>query len=267
MSGKKKDKKVRARLWVESDLSASAAITLNPADSHYVVTVMRLRTGDGLGLFNGRDGEWLGQIKSLNKRAVELTLTEKLRVQRPEPDLWLAFAPVKRARIDFIAQKATELGVSRLLPVMTARTNVARVNIARLRANAKEAAEQCERLALPEVSETQSLTELIDAWPPGRRLMFCDESLSGVPALEMLQQAGRGGDLSSGESDPPPGPGPWAILVGPEGGFNDEEQKLLRAQEFTLAVSLGPRLLRADTAALAALSLWQAALGDWRAID
>lgn len=258
MSGDKENK-VRARLWVESALGVDASIVLNSADSHYVATVMRLKAGDNLALFNGRDGEWLGRIKSASKRAVEVTLGDRLRAQKLEPDVWLVFAPVKRARIDFIAQKATELGASRLLPVMTERTNVSRVNHARLQANAKEAAEQCERLVRPEVSETQTLAELIAAWPSGRRMMFCDESLSGRPALEVLQQAAGGRDLAN--------PGPWAVLTGPEGGFSDEEQALIRAQDFSLAVSLGPRLLRADTAALAALSLWQAALGDWRAID
>ena len=250
MTGKN-ESKVRTRLWVDIALDADAVITLSPADSHYVATVMRLKAGDGLGLFNGRDGEWLGRIRSVSKRAVDLTLTGQLRAQRPEPDLWLAFAPVKRARIDFIAQKATELGASRLLPVMTARTNVARVNHDRLQANAKEAAEQCERLMVPEVSEVQTLSDLIANWPAERRLMFCDESLSGGPALDALQRVA--GD-----------PGPWAVLTGPEGGFSEEEQDMLRAQEYTLAVSLGPRLLRADTAALAALTLWQAVLGDWR---
>lgn len=250
MSGKN-ESKVRARLWVDCPLEAGAEVALNPADSHYVTTVMRLRAGDALALFNGHDGEWRGRITMAAKRAVGLTLTEQLRSQRPEPDLWLAFAPVKRARIDFIAQKATELGVSRLLPVMTERTNVSRVNATRLRANAKEAAEQCERLMVPRVSETQTLPEMIAAWPAGRQLMFCDETLSGRPALEALQQA-------TGNR------GPWAVLTGPEGGFSDREHELLRAQDFTLAVSLGPRLLRADTAALAALTLWQAALGDWR---
>ncbi len=253
MSGKK-ESKIRARLWVDEALAADAEFALNPADSHYVTTVMRLRAGDALALFNGRDGEWLGKITSAGKRTVGLTLSEQLRQQQPEPDLWLVFAPVKRARIDFIAQKATELGVSRLLPVMTERTNVSRVNAARLQANAKEAAEQCERLVIPQVSETQSLAELISAWPTGRRLMFCDETLSGGPALEVLQKA------AAGNSDP----GPWAVLTGPEGGFSDHEHELLRAQEYTLAVTLGPRLLRADTAALAALTLWQAVLGDWR---
>lgn len=252
MSGKS-ESKIRARLWVDSPLTADAELALNSADSHYVTNVMRLRAGDALALFNGKDGEWLGKITTAGKRAVGLTLGEQLRVQQSEPDLWLAFAPVKRAQIDFIAQKATELGVSRLLPVKTERTNVSRVNAARLQANAKEAAEQCERLMVPEVCETQSLAELIADWPAGRRLMFCDETLSGGPALEVLQQAAREGDT-----------GPWAVLTGPEGGFSEREHKLLRAQDYALAVTLGPRLLRADTAALAALTLWQAALGDWR---
>lgn len=260
MSGKN-ESKIRARLWVDCALTADAELALNPADSHYVTTVMRLRAGDALALFNGQDGEWLGKITSAGKRTVGLILSEQLRVQQPEPDLWLAFAPVKRARIDFIAQKATELGVSRLLPVMTERTNVSRVNVTRLQLNAKEAAEQCERLVIPQVSETQSLAELISAWPTGRRLMFCDETLSGGPALDVLQQAaGDDGAASDNAFDP----GPWAVLTGPEGGFSDQEHELLRAQDYALAVTLGPRLLRADTAALAALTLWQASLGDWR---
>lgn len=257
MSGNRQSK-IRARLWVDCALGEGSHVALNPADSHYVATVMRLRGGDALALFNGRDGEWRGKITSAGKGAVGLTLTERLRAQQPEPDLWLVFAPVKRARIDFIAQKATELGVSRLLPVMTERTIVSRVNRARLQANAKEAAEQCERLALPQVSETQTLSRLIAAWPAGRRLMFCDESLTAGPALALLQRAAAESDAGG------TGPGPWAVLTGPEGGFSNREQELLRAQDFTLAVSLGPRLLRADTAAMAALALWQAALGDWR---
>jgi 16S rRNA (uracil1498-N3)-methyltransferase len=239
----------KIRLFVEGDLDEGASVTLNRDQAHYLFGVMRLRQGDGLLIFNGRDGEWLAEVAEAGKRAGVLACRERTRPQSQPPDLWLAFAPVKRARTDFIAEKACELGCRRMIPVFTRFTNSERVNVDRLRANAVEAAEQCGLLSVPEVAERVSLAALLDTWSPERRLLFCDESGAGMPALEVLKAAGLG---------------PWGVLIGPEGGFSAEERDRLAALPFAHAVSLGPRILRADTAAVAALTLWQAVLGDWR---
>ena len=245
-------KKIQHRLYVDTDLPGDGAVTLDADQSHYLSNVMRARPGDGVALFNGRDGEWASEIENAAKRSVTLRLGAKLKDQRSEPDLWLAFAPIKKARLDFIAQKATELGVSHMVPVITRRTIVDRVKTERLHANAVEAAEQCERLALPTVGDPIKLEKLLDTWPAERKLMFCDEDLSGTPAHTALQAAD---DKSS--------PHPWGILIGPEGGFDDHERARIRKHPNTVVVALGPRVLRADTAAMAAISLWQSALGDW----
>jgi 16S rRNA (uracil1498-N3)-methyltransferase len=245
-------RKIQHRLYVEAALPGDGAITLGADQSHYLANVMRARAGDAVALFNGRDGEWASEITGIAKRAVTLTLGAKIREQKTEPDLWLAFAPIKKARIDFIAQKATELGVSHLIPVITRRTIVDRVKTERLHANAVEAAEQCERLTVPTVGEPVKLEALLADWPADRRIMFCDEQLTGAPAHSALSAA-----------DDKTAPAPWGILIGPEGGFDDHERKLIRAQAGTTVCTLGPRVLRADTAAMAAISLWQSALGDW----
>ncbi len=219
------------------------------SQAHYLHHVMRLKAGDELALFNGRDGEWRGRVAGFGKGGCSIAVSAQLRAQETEPDLWLVFAPLKRARIDYLAQKATELGVTALRPVITRLTAVSRVNIDRLRANAVEAAEQCGRLAVPEVFAPVSLSALLADWSADRRLLFCDER-GGTPVAYALQGAPSG---------------PWAVLAGPEGGFTAAERRQLRDLPFVTAVGLGPRMLRAETAALAALSLWQAHLGDWRA--
>jgi len=242
----------KIRLFVTAGLFPGAAVMLEGADSHYLVNVMRKKQGDEVSLFNGRDGEWAAIIVEAGKKSVRLEVSDHLKSQLPEPDLWLAFSPIKRARIDFVAQKATELGVSKLLPIRTERTVVARVKGERLWANAKEAAEQCERLTVPAVEEIVPLRKLLGSWPKGRKLLFCDEDKTGPLIIKALEKA-----------DKKPARLPWGILVGPEGGFTDSERKLVRSHPECIPASLGPRLLRADTAVFSALSLWQAALGDW----
>jgi 16S rRNA (uracil1498-N3)-methyltransferase len=247
----------KLRLFVDDDLGDGAAITLGRDQSHYLANVMRADAGDAVSLFNGRDGEWASEITSLGKRAVELRVTTRLRPQTPEPDLWLAFAPIKRGRIDFVAAKATELGVSRLIPVMTARTQMTRVNTGRLRANAVEAAEQCERVTVPEISDPVVFADLLADWPAERRLFVGDETGGGQPIAEAARDI-VDGDIAAGANLP------CAVLVGPEGGFTVAELDELDKLTFVTKIGLGPRVMRADTAAIAALSVIQAIAGDWR---
>ena len=239
----------KIRLNVDADLATRATLGLTPSQAHYLQHVMRLKAGDELALFNGRDGEWRGRIDGFGKGWCSVAVLAQLRRQVGEPDLWLVFAPLKRARIDYLAQKATELGATQLRPVITQLTAMRRVNTDRLRANAVEAAEQCGRLVVPAVFAPTDLSALLADWPADRRLMFCDER-GGAPVAGALQGATGG---------------PWAVLAGPEGGFTPAERDHLRGLPFVTPVGLGPRMLRAETAALAALSLWQAHLGDWRA--
>lgn len=241
------------RLFVEAPLGPGARLTLGHAEAHYLRTVMRLAPGATVKLFNGRDGEWRARIDEAARSAVTLSATEQLRPQVQEPDLWLLFAPIKGKRVDAIAEKAGELGVAELLPVMTRRTAVQRVNVERLQANAIEAAEQCERLTLPKVREPVPLTTALADWPGERHLLYADERAGAEPIAAALLRFHQGD--------------PWAVLIGPEGGFAPDEQDVIRALPQAVPVSLGPRLLRADTAAFAALALWQAHLGDWRAGD
>jgi 16S rRNA (uracil1498-N3)-methyltransferase len=239
----------RTRLHVASDLAGGLSVELDPSQAHYVKAVLRLAPGDVVALFNGRDGEWLGRIDSIGKGSCAVSLVEQRRPQTTEGDLWLVFAPIKRARIDFLAEKATELGVSALHPVYTERTIVDRVNLDRLRANAIEAAEQTERLTVPTLHEAELLARLLARWPAERRLLLCDESGTAPPIAEALRGAA---------------PGRWAVLTGPEGGFTQTELDALKKLPFVCAVSLGPRVLRADTAALAAVAAFQALVGDWQ---
>ena len=229
-------------------MTAAATIEASPSQAHYLGTVMRLKPGAEVALFNGRDGEWLAHIERIGRGKASLAIRSQLRPQSASPDLWLLFAPIKRGPIDFLAQKATELGVSALRPVITRNTAVERVNVERLRANAVEAAEQCGRLDVPEVAEPQPLDAVLAGWSPGRRIMLCDETGTAPSVADGL----------------PREPGPWAVLVGPEGGFAPAELDALAKTPFVTRVGLGPRILRADTAALAALSCWQALIGDWR---
>jgi 16S rRNA (uracil1498-N3)-methyltransferase len=226
---------------------------LSEAQAHYLRHVLRRGDGAPVLLFNGRDGEWRAVLELRGKKAAMAIVGELSRAQESEPDVWLCFAPIKRAHIDFIAEKATELGVGCLQPVLTEHTAVERVNIERLRANAIEAAEQSERLSVPEVRAPIALRRLLADWPQGRRLLMCDETGGGPPlaaALAALDDKARAA--------------PWAIVVGPEGGFAAAELAALRRIKDVTSVGLGPRILRADTAALAALACWQALVGDWR---
>ena len=246
-------KQTLTRLYIDAVLTQKTSIHLNKEQSHYLATVMRMKAGFELLVFNGKDGEWRARITGADKRSVTLEITKQTRQQTAEPDVWLVFAPIKKARLDFIAQKATELGISALMPVMTSRTIVDRVKSERMEANALEAAEQCERLNIPAVHTPEKLLAVLDTWPQDRMIMFCDEDLSGTSAIETLQDAHRRYPHR-----------PWAIIIGPEGGFDDAERTRIKALPGCVTVSLGPRILRADTAAMAAISLWQAAIGDWQ---
>lgn len=237
------------RLFVAADLTAGAEISLAEGQAHYLRTVMRRSAGDGLVLFNGRDGEWRAVLTELGKRRAVARAETQSRIQAAEPDLWLVFAPLKRTATDLIAQKATEMGISALHPVFTARTDAQRVNTARLATIAMEASEQCERLSLPAVAEPRTLDALLGDWPSDRRLILCDETGVAPPAAEVLDA------LEPGL--------PAALMIGPEGGFAKGELDRLRKLEFVTPVALGPRILRAETAAVAVLALWQSALGDW----
>lgn len=234
----------KTRLYVTADLGEGVAVTLDEGQSHYLLHVLRAKSGNLVSLFNGRDGEWLAEITT-GKRTVTATCLRRTRVQAGTPDLWLAFAPVKKTPADYLVQKAAELGVAVLQPVYTRRTIVTRVNLERMAANAVEAAEQSERLTVPEVREPLDFDKLLAAWPSARRLYFCDE---GGDARPLAQVAA---------------PGPAGILTGPEGGFDPAERERLRALPFVTPVTLGPRILRADTAALAALAIWQSVAGDF----
>lgn len=241
------------RLYVDAPLQAGAAVEPSDDQTHYLASVMRLAAGTQVRLFNGRDGEWLATITEINRKRSRVEAAEKLRDQEPLPDIHYLFAPLKHARVDYMAQKATELGAARLIPVLTMHTIARRVNTDRLRANAIEAAEQCNLLAVPEVDEPIELDRLLESWSPERRLIYCDESSSArnpLPALEAL----------AAESPLPP----LAVLIGPEGGFSSGEQEMLRSHPAVLPISLGPRIMRADTAAIAALTVVQATCGDWR---
>ncbi|MEA3041318.1 MAG: rRNA (uracil1498-N3)-methyltransferase [Sphingomonadales bacterium] len=232
------------RLFVGEALSQGAGLALEGAPANYLGNVLRLGAGAQVKLFDDRTGEWLAEIGEAGRKRVSLRIVRRLREREAVPDLWLMFAPIKRGRIDWLVEKATELGAARLVPVLTARTIVERLNLERLRAHAIEAAEQCERTALPQIAAPVKLGALLRDWPEERRLYFADEG-GGEPLLAAAA------------------PGPAAILIGPEGGFTDEERAAVRALAQAKPVSLGPRILRADTAALAALALWMAAVGDW----
>ena len=243
----------KTRLFTAADLAAGDTVPLAAAQARHLFRVMRLGPGAVVALFNGHDGEWRAVVDSAAGDGGTLRVLERLRPQRPEPDLWLAFAPLKKTATDFVVEKATELGVSVLQPVFSRLTATRRVNCERLAANAAAAAEQCRRLSVPEVREAAPLPRVLAGWPPGRTLLALDESGGGEPIAEVL--ARLGGD----------GPAPaHGILSGPEGGFAASELDALRKLAFVVPVGLGPRILRAETAAVAALACWQAALGDWR---
>lgn len=235
------------RLFVDEELAAGPRRLDGPA-AHYLLSVMRLKPGAPVKLFDDRTGEWLATVVAAGKRDVTLSIDTLLRPREPVPDLWLCAAPLKKGRVDWMAEKACELGVARLVPVVTRRTVVDKPNGERLRAHLVEAAEQCDRTALPQLAEPMKLPALLRDWPAERALFFADET-GGEPAFDAM--AAR--------------PGPAAILIGPEGGFDAEERASVRAHPAAVGVALGPRILRADTAAAAAVALWMAAAGDWRA--
>ncbi len=243
------------RLYVEADLAPDARLELTREQSNYLVNVLRLRDGDALHAFNGRHGEWRVRIAMESRRDAVLVAENQVRAQEPACDLHYLFAPLKHARLDYMVQKAVEMGASRLAPVMTRRTQAQRVNLERMRANAVEAAEQCGVLTIPGVDDTQKLEKVLGEWDAARKLIFCDEDAPpGDPVARLREHAGQA-------CGPAP---PLAVLIGPEGGFDEGERRMLLACPFVLAISLGPRILRADTAAVAALAVVQTALGDWR---
>ena len=250
------------RLFVPHPLAAGADVTPTPDQARYLTTVMRLAVGDALLLFNGRDGEWRATVATVSKRGCTLAVDERTRAQASPPDLELVVALVKRARLETIVEKAAELGARRVRLVTTRRTNADHTKVARLQAIATEAAEQTGRLDVPEIAEPLALERLIDRWEDGRRLMFCDEAGDDADA-QWGGERGRARPALAALADKPGEQG-WAILIGPEGGFAPEERARLRSLPFVTPVTLGPRILRADTAAITAVALWQAALGDWR---
>ena len=235
------------RLFVEPRLEADAPVSLDRAQAHYLLNVLRLTDGAALLAFNGRDGEWRTALRVTGKRDAALVPTKRVREQSTAPDIDLLFAPLKRERLDYVVQKAVEMGAGRIRPVVTARTQGAKLKMERLRANAREAAEQCGRLDVPEVSEPEPLDAALNGWD-GRTLVFCDEGADRSAPLGALANVPYG---------------PAAVLVGPEGGFDERERERLLALPFVTALPLGPRILRADTAVVAAMALVQATMGDW----
>ena len=230
------------RLYVDAPLASSAEIALDESHVHQLRNVLRLGEGDALALFNGRDGEWRARIAAFAKRSVRLVVGERLRPQIEDPDVWLLFSPIKGPRIDWIVEKSAELGAAEIRPVLTRRTVVSRVNVERFRAHAVEAAEQCERLTVPTVRDLESLESVIGSWPAERHLYVAAERRGVRPMAEAIRADGA----------------PAAILIGPEGGFEPWELDHLAQTGFASLVGLGPRILRADTAAVAAMALWQA---------
>ena len=236
----------KIRLSVDHPLGPGQSVPLTEDQALYLFAVMRKGVGDAVLLFNGQHGEWRATVAEATKRRGVLLCDQQTRPQTAPPDLWLCFAPVKKAETVYIVEKAVELGVGRLCPVQTEFTNSDRLNRDRMQANAREAAEQCGATLVPPVDPLQALDKLLAAWPADRRILWCNESRAGI-ATRLATEA----------------PGPWAILIGPEGGFSDREKARLAAHPAVVQASLGPRILRAETAAVAALTLWQSALGDW----
>ncbi|MDW3222825.1 MAG: 16S rRNA (uracil(1498)-N(3))-methyltransferase [Paracoccaceae bacterium] len=236
----------KIRLYVEHALSLRQSVPVSREQANYLFSVMRLAVGARVLLFDGQSGEWLAEVKEAGKRGGVLVVLERTKPLHMPPDLWLLFAPIKKARTDFIVEKATEMGSARIVPVQTDFTNSGRIHRDRLQAHAIEAAEQCGATFVPEVSDMVRLSRLLEGWDPSRQIMFCDEAqAASKPTLPALA-------------------GSWAILIGPEGGFSQAERARLQELDFAHAVSLGPRILRADTAAVSALTVWQQHLGDWQ---
>ncbi|MEX6508914.1 16S rRNA (uracil(1498)-N(3))-methyltransferase [Jiella sp. M17.18] len=237
------------RLFVEARLAEGAAVAVSPAQANYLLAVMRLAEGASVLAFNGGDGEWRCELAQPAKKKAELIPREQLRPQTPVPDLHYLFAPLKHARLDYMVQKAVEMGAGVLQPVMTQHVQASRLNVERMRANAVEAAEQCGILSIPGCREPVKFDALMASWDGSRRIVFCDEREDAESPIETLRDLPRG---------------PLALFIGPEGGFSPQERERLRACDFVTPISLGPRILRADTAAVAALAVLQAAVGDWR---
>ncbi|MBA4269045.1 MAG: 16S rRNA (uracil(1498)-N(3))-methyltransferase [Bosea sp. (in: a-proteobacteria)] len=238
----------RHRLFLEPALADGARLPLEREQANYLLSVLRMKQDDTVLVFNGRDGEWLAAISVEGRKQASLTLVRQTRPQPAAPDLHYLFAPLKHARLDYMAQKAVEMGAGVIQPVLTRRTQVSRLNLDRMRANAVEAAEQCGILSLPEIRAERPLEAALEALEPERLLVFCDEAMAQASPVAALAQAQ---------------PGPLAVLIGPEGGFDEGERQRILARPGTLPISLGPRILRADTAAVAALALVQAIRGDW----
>jgi 16S rRNA (uracil1498-N3)-methyltransferase len=239
------------RLFIDAPLAEGARLPLDSAPANYLINVLRLVEGARVLVFNGHDGEFLTSLHLASRKSIALVVGERLRPQETAPDLDYLFAPLKHARLDYMAQKAVEMGARRLRPVMTRRTQASRVNIDRLRANAIEACEQCGVIWIPEIADEARLDKALANWPAERLLIFCDEEAPLANPLEALASAGQSGQ-------------PLALLIGPEGGFDEDERAAILRLPKVLRLSLGPRILRADTAAVAALALIQARLGDWR---
>jgi len=236
------------RLFVPQPMQAGGTVELDPQQAHYLTNVLRMQPGGQLLVFNGEDGEWLAEIAEVAKKRVVLDLTMQVRPQPGPSDLVYCFAPLKVGRLDYLIQKAVEMGAGVLQPVITQHTQMSNIGTERIRANAIEAAEQCGILAIPEVREPVKFDRLVWQWDATRRLIFCDEGAdtnNPVPALQSITERHL------------------AVLIGPEGGFSDEERKQLRALPYVTAIPLGPRILRADTAAVAAMAVIQATIGDW----
>jgi 16S rRNA (uracil1498-N3)-methyltransferase len=238
------------RLYVDMPLHENAALALSDAQAHYLLHVLRARAGDSLRLFNGRDGEWAGTVSGISKRTVTITLSGKLRAAAPTPDLWLCCAPIKKAHFEYMIEKATELGVTVIQPLLTARTQIREVNVERCLSIATEAAEQSERLDIPAIRPSLSLTSFLAQASQDKHLIVCAEWGDAAPVSEAFSAL-------------PPNAKAAAIVTGPEGGFAAEELDALRKVPHSVFVRLGPRILRADTAAIAALGCWQAIRGDW----
>ena len=237
------------RVYVEADLAAGRTVACTREQTNYLRNVLRLGAGASVLVFNGRDGEWQAQLGLDGRRDASLSLVRQTRPQRAGPDLHYLFAPLKHARLDYMVQKATEMGAARLAPVLTQRTVPGRVNLDRMRANAIEAAEQCGILAIPDVAEPRRLDAVLSDWEAGRTLIFCDESAAIQDPIAALATVATGA---------------VAVLIGPEGGFAPAERAMLLSKPFVVPISLGPRIMRADTAAVAAFALVNAVLGDWR---
>ena len=236
----------KIRLFVDHTLGEAQSVPLNKDQAHYIFSVMRKSIGETILIFDGNNGEWEASIEEISKKSGVLFCIKQTKPQIMPPDLWLFFSPLKKIRTDFIVEKATELGVAKIIPVQTEHTNADRIKLTRLSAHAIEAAEQCGGTYIPKIEELQKINEVLEKFPPDRSLLFCDEKLQASEVnFENLKE------------------GKWAILVGPEGGFSEIERNYLKGLKFTFSISLGPRILRADTAAVTAITLWQNYLGDW----